>query len=303
MPFVSTIRKNHETKVSPLDHFEITGGDEIYTAGGYRIHVFTQTGESELSIAARSDHNNLSLLPTNLAVEYLVIAGGGAGATNLAGGGGAGGYREGNLVVPVGNQSVNVGGGSGPSAPGSRYAKGSNGGPSTFASITSTGGGGGGEYSGGAGRPGGSGGGGGGGPSHHAGGGGGGAGGFGYRGYQPGPNGGSAGSGIVGQGHPGGPGGGNISDAGQGGTGLASSITGTSVLRAGGGGGSSYPSAVGPRGHKGGAGGGGDGRARAPRQNGGVGATNTGSGGGSGSYYGEYGGGGGPGIVIVRYPT
>jgi hypothetical protein len=293
MPFISSIRKKYDniSKTNILDHLEITGGDEIYTAGGYRIHLFTKTGDSEFKIKARAT-NNTSLeyqqLITEGAVDidYLIIAGGGAGATNLAGGGGAGGYLEGKANLAVGATApTSVGAGSGPSAPGSRYAVGGNGSNSVFNGITATGGGGGG-----------------GGPSHHAGGGGGGAGAAGRNATMPSPIGGQYGTGIIGQGHPGGRGGGHIHTAGQGGSGLSSTITGSNVVRGGGGGGSGYPSSPGTdRGHPGGAGGGGKGYQTDINLNGDTGATNTGGGGGSGSHYGRHGGGGGPGIVVVRY--
>jgi hypothetical protein len=309
MPFISSIRKKYETAPtkSILDHLEITGGDEIYTAGGYRIHLFTKTGDSVLKINTakniNADTHQHLITEGAVDIEYLVIAGGGGGATNLAGGGGAGGYREGTLSLTVGSTTpTSVGAGGAPSAPGSRYAVGNDGTASSFGPISTTGGGGGGNYSGGTGRNGGSGGGGGGGGGHHAGGGGGGAGARGWEAPQPGGTGGQYGNGIIGQGHPGGRGGVRIHTAGQGGSGLSSTITGNSVVRGGGGGGSGYPSSPSVnRGHPGGAGGGGTGRQTDIALNGETGATNTGGGGGSGSHYAYHGGGGGPGIVVVRY--
>ena len=310
MPFISSIRKKYDniSKTNILDHLEITGGDEIYTAGGYRIHLFTKTGDSEFKIKALATNNTSSEyqhLITNGAVEidYLIVAGGAAGGTNLSGGGGAGGYLEGKAVLAVGATApTSVGAGAAPSAPGSRYAVGANGTPSVFNAITATGGGGGGNYSGGSGIGGGSGGGGGGGGEHHSGGGGGGAGAAGRNAPMPSNIGGQYGAGIFGQGHPGGRGGGHIHTAGQGGSGLSSSITGTNVMRGGGGGGSGYPSSPGTdRGHPGGAGGGGTGRQTDINLPGATGDTNTGGGGGSGSHYAQHGGGGGPGIIVVRY--
>ena len=311
MPFISSIRKNYEVnpKNNILDYLEITGGDEIYTAGGYRIHLFTKTGDSALVIKPKENIGSdlYRQLITNGAVdvEHLVIAGGGAGATNLAGGGGAGGYKEGKRTLAVDSTNpTSVGAGAAPSAPGSRYALGDNGTASSFGPITTTGGGGGGNYSGGTGRNGGSGGGGGGGASHHAGGGGGGAGARGWEAPQPGGVGGFYGTGVIGEGHPGGWGGTRIHTAGQGGSGLSSTITGSNVVRGGGGGGSGYPSSPSAdRGHPGGAGGGGTGRQTDIQLAGGTGATNTGGGGGGGSHYGFHGGGGGPGIVVIRYRT
>jgi hypothetical protein len=107
--------------------------------------------------------------------------------------------------------------------------------------------------------------------------------------------------------------------AGNGGDGVASSITGTSITRAGGGGGFTYGISV-TNVSSGGTGGGGAGgryvsssNSYNPSQSDGEdGAANTGSGGGSASatgtgsgsqWYGGLPGGGGSGIVILRYPT
>tara|TARA_R110000764_G_scaffold11157_3_gene33653 strand:+ start:676 stop:2499 length:1824 start_codon:yes stop_codon:yes gene_type:complete len=107
--------------------------------------------------------------------------------------------------------------------------------------------------------------------------------------------------------------------AGNGGDGLASSITGTSITRAGGGGGMTYGVSV-TNVSSGGTGGGGAGgryvsssNGYNPSQSDGEdGAANTGSGGGSASatgsgsgsqWYGGLPGGGGSGIVILRYAT
>lgn len=73
-------------------------------------------------------------------VEYLVVAGGGAGGQDAGAGGGAGGFRTGAgyAVTPGNTYTITVGaGGSSSSA---------NGSDSVFDTITSTGGGGGGSY-------------------------------------------------------------------------------------------------------------------------------------------------------------
>jgi hypothetical protein len=80
---------------------------------------------------------------------------------------------------------------------------------------------------------------------------------------------------------------------------LASSITGTSITRAGGGGGTN----AGGTGNSGGTGGGGNGQANTT---GIVGTISTGSGGGgamTNTGVGYAGGNGGSGIVIISYPT
>jgi len=92
-----------------------------------------------------------------------------------------------------------------------------------------------------------------------------------------------------------------------GGAGVASSITGSSITRAGGGGGGGYYSPS-PSGGPGGSGGGGNGANdspnNAPAQSG---TLNTGSGGGGGSGRGPSPGGpganGGSGVIIIRLPT
>ena len=219
-------------------------------------------------------------------VQYLVIAGGGAGAQDSAGGGGAGGYRssvsgemsgggasaESPLLASVSTAyDVVVGnGGSRPTGPGQN-----NGGNSQFASVISLGGG----------SPGGS-------------------AGFGANGYSGGSGGGALngtpGSGTSGQGYSGaststGGGGGGAGGAGSGnngGPGVSSSITGTAVVRGGGGGGLNGT---------GGSGGGGTNTGYQASSNNGV--VNTGGGGSahSGSWGGA--GNGGSGIVILKYPN
>jgi hypothetical protein len=226
-------------------------------------------------------------------VDYLVIAGGGAGVP--FGAGGAGGYRTSfpggtKLSLKAGSYTVVVGaGGAAPSPqvdstphPGS---------PSSFSTITSAGGGSistGGSGAGGQigattgyagntppvsppqGNPGGD------GTSH-----------------QPGLYGGGGG-GAGAAGDPGTPGG-----AGAGGAGLANSISGSSVTRGGGGGGSGWQNQPGA---SGGSGGGGN----APC---GSGTVNTGGGGGGGGSTGcsannaRQSGAGGSGIVIIRAPS
>ena len=218
-------------------------------------------------------------------VQYLVIAGGAAGAQDSAGGGGAGGYRssvngemsgggasaESPFLALVATQySIIVGnGGTRPSGPGQN-----NGQNSQFASIVSLGGG----------SPGGS-------AS------------FGSNGYNGGSGGGAyngtPGSGNQGQGHSGaststGGGGGGAGSAGSGnngGSGVSSSITGTAITRAGGGGGLTGT---------GGSGGGGTNTGYQATSNNGV--VNTGGGGSahSGSWGGS--GNGGSGVVILKYP-
>jgi hypothetical protein len=231
-------------------------------------------------------------------IEYLVVGGGGGGGTNQyhSGGGGAGGFRTGSMTIQrASSYTVTVGlGAVGWSNTGSTNAEGRDGNPSVFSSITAAGGGGGAGYNGGNGRPGGS---------------GGGGGGFGTGSFVGGTatpsgqgnNGGKFnGTGTNKTGGGGGGAGAAGSDSGSGtgghgGAGLASSITGTSVMYAGGGGGSCEGSNT----TNGGAGGGGGGSVN----NGTDGAPNTGGGGGAGERQGTSSGGGGSGIVVIAYPN
>jgi hypothetical protein len=243
-------------------------------------------------------------------VEYLVVAGGGGGQVTGSGGG-AGGMRSGSIDVYYGeNNSVTIGAGGSGGAQG--FAAGGTGGSnSVFKTITSTGGGAGTSHGGGNGQAGGS-----------------GSGGAAW--FITGEGATTGGAGIAGQGNRGGnaigwdgwgamnAGGGgaggqgidivsNLTDA-TGGLGLANSITGSSVLYAGGGAGGEVNS---QRNALGGSGIGGN----AQWEDIGLpGATNTGSGGGGGGYGGSQGrvslelggpywrgGSGGSGIVIIAY--
>jgi Fibronectin type III domain len=206
---------------------------------------------------------------TEIAVEYLVIAGGGNGGYSRSGGGGAGGYRtnvsgatsgggasaEAAMNLSPGTYTVTVGGGGGNA--------------SAFHTISCVGGGYGASENSDASLANGGSGGSGGGACTSA---------FGVTG--------TGGAGTANQGYAGGSGGGGKGGGGAGGTtstgtggvGVSSSITGTAVTRA-----------VGGNGY-----GGGGGSA--------AGAANTGNGGG-GADPNTWGGAGGSGVVIVRYLT
>jgi len=261
-----------------------TGGT-ITTDGDYSIHSFTADG----------NYINSSAQP----VEYLVVAGGAGGGhanNNSGGGGGAGGYRTAtNFSVIAGTFAVVVGDGGaagsnsiGPSGDASSFstissAGGGGGGSQGVSNSGATGGsGGGGVYNGGAGMGGNI-------PvtspsqgnsggaaindgSNAAAGGGGGAGAVGEDGYQ------AAATAAM---------------AGDGGVGLASSITGSAVYYAGGGAGEAYDTGVAVGGNGGGGG------------SGVAGTANTGGGGGGGSTGGTSrpAGAGGSGIVILKRIT
>jgi len=302
-----------------------TGGC-ITTDGDYKVHTFNSPG----CFAVTSLGNPSG----SVDVDYLVVAGGGGGGGNLGGGAGGGGYRIAATTyspvptlatavpaapVSVTTYPITVGaGGSGGGYP----TDGTQGGSSSFSTITSAGGGWGGinhsapHWQG---RPGGSGGGGSGAGTGDLPGGGnsggtgndppvsppqGNNGGIGAGDPHPGPRsaGGGGGASAVGPGAP------PIGGCGQpfpGANGETNSINGSSLTYAGGGGGATENSEAKSNGGTGGGGGGSGSPTSAPTfwpgpdRNG---TTNLGGGGG-GAYCGppDFGGNGGSGVVIIRY--
>ena len=258
-------------------YIEATGGT-ITTYGSYRVHTFTNTGNTTFTVNE------------TLSCDILVVAGGGGGGAwdnRSSGGGGAGGYRtaSGHTVTPQGYTVVVGSGGTG-----GDQNSGTKGSDSTFDTITATGGGFGG------GNPAGTGGSGGGG--NH----GGCQGGSGNEGNYTPAEGFDGGDGV-GEYPYNGAGGGGASAAGAnssvasgstaGGAGATNDYrTGSNVTYAGGGGGGGGTAAAG------GVGGGGAG---ATSGTGTSGTANTGGGGGGGGGSSAIGGGGGSGIVVIRY--
>lgn len=284
--------------------FSIVGGVEsIITVDNvtYKVHTFTASADLVITTA-----------PTT-SIDYLVVAGGGAGPTGYdrtSGGGGAGGFRTGSMNISGSSTYTVVVGAGGSNT--------SNGNTSTLISVSSTGGGRGGyndsngylnAASGGSG-----------GGAHHR------------TGFS------QSGSGTTNQGNDGGVGydsgdtslmfaagggggagqkGGNASTsatgrAGAGGSGSLSAINGTSLFYAGGGGGGAQfgGGALSYQGGAGGPGGGGSGSqinvsSGSPSGSAQAGSANTGGGGGGGSGPGSggpfTGAPGGSGIVIIRY--
>ena len=301
---------------------EATGGT-VTTSGNFKIHTFTGDGNFVVSSLGNTG------TPTTYRnkVDYMVVAGGGAGGKGHGGGGGAGGFREScggaggcystsplkaacsAITVTTTTFPVTVGaGGSGAPANGCgspfENTAGSN---SVFSTITSAGGGKGTNWTasgtgGTVGSTGGSGGGGGGPNSPST---------SGLAGNTPpvsppqGNNGGTGQSPGAGGGGGGATAaGGNASNpgpngnGGNGGAGATTSITGSPTAYAGGGGGGNYFTPG--TGGSGGTGGGGAGSNSTPT-NSVAGTANTGGGGGGGgaNYY--KGAAGGKGIVIIRY--
>ena len=158
------VNAGKEADKSNVTYMTATGGTET-TCGDYKIHTFT--GPGTFCVSCAGDIGT---------VDYLVVAGGGAGGLDLAGGGGAGGMRfsattycapctsapRAGSVVPVTVQGypIAVGGGGTGFAPACRVtndpgtlSQGNNGSNSIFSTITSTGGGGGGSYNNGDSNP------------------------------------------------------------------------------------------------------------------------------------------------------
>jgi len=138
-----------ENNVGDLEgptYIAASGGTET-TSGDYKIHTFTSTGTFTVSSVGNSFGGGDG-------VSYMVIAGGGSGSGDGSGGGGAGGYREGKnsgdpytaspLNAPLGltvtAQAYPVTVGAGGTAPYSN--QGASGANSVFSTITSAGGGG-----------------------------------------------------------------------------------------------------------------------------------------------------------------
>ena len=274
------------------------GGNKIYSTGTHWVHEFTTSG--------------LFVPRQNLTADYLVVAGGGAGGLTYGAGGGAGGLRctvtatggggslESALSLTASNgYTVTVGAGGARSI--NKTVRGGSGNNSSIAgtgitTITSTGGGAGANGSDvPTGATGGSGGGGGFGQNGSAG--------TANQGYAGGNSSGSAPNyGTGGGGGAGAVGANGTSTAGgNGGNGVATVISGTSTTYAGGGGGGYY--STGGTAGNGGTGGGGNAGSTSGTA-GSNGTTNLGGGGGGGTGGQDttYGGNGGSGIVIVRYP-
>ena len=324
---------NYERLATTADGVDVGGTGSIRVPNGTTAqrNASPQAGDfrynttlSKMEFYDGSDWASLKVEVGALTLYYLVIGGGGAGGGDFrSGGGGAGAYRTNwNNENQGGGQSSGSGktgtAGTaysiiiGAGGAGSDTNVGGNGGQSKFDDILADGGGGGGEYasdSDGAnssGSTGGSGGGGGGYDSNS--GEGGSSGTYGYDGGNGDATGsqqcGGGGGGAGGTGYQGN----SSGTGGDGGSALASTITGSSVLRAGGGGGGAYSGGNNaPVGGGGGAGNGVYGGYYAGNDA----TANTGSGGGGSSGPSQYhigggnagGGDGGSGVVILRYPS
>ena len=317
------VQNAEDTEVgTPAAFITATGGTITTVCTNFKVHTFTGPGTFCVSCAGNSKGSDK--------VSYLVVAGGGEGGStapsNGGGGGGAGGYREaknpdgGYTASPIastcglavtGAIPITVGAG-GAQQPNPSNNLGNSGSNSIFSTITSAGGGGG-KIDSPAGEPGtaGDGGSGGGGSaasaaSRNAGGSGntpptnpaqgtdGGTGGPNSDGVHGGGGGGGA-TGVGGNVNPG-------NNAGTGGVGATTNITGSPVAYAGGGGAAATGGGAPARGAASPCGTGGQGGSF-PNLDGSAGTTNRGGGGGSGGWpaAGTARGAGGSGIVIIRY--
>jgi hypothetical protein len=283
----------------------------IYNTSGQSVTLI-YSGATQGWIPTSDDDVTFETPPNN--IEFLVVAGGGGGGSIIGGGGGAGGYRTSTQLSSTSGVAITVtvgdGGTGGTNSTNSTSGSASSISGTGFTTISSAGGGGGGgQNNATAGTAGGSGGGaswkdsdpavyGGNGntPSTSP-----------VQGYKGGDNlgvsaalGGDAGAGGGGAGAAGG----NVVTryvGGNGGVGVANSITGTSVYYAGGGGGAARDGSgyvVGT----GGLGGGGNGGAY-NSTTATSGTANTGGGGGGSGLSGSTAGGGGKGIVILKILT
>ena len=129
--------------------YMIATGGTITTIGNFKVHAFTGPGSFEVTKAASSASDNK--------VDYLVVAGGGAGTCNGGGGAGAGGFRLGSCEpgkpglaaaghpVSVQTYPVSVGGGGAYSPNCTANPPGTD---SSFSTFTAAGGGGAGLASG-----------------------------------------------------------------------------------------------------------------------------------------------------------
>jgi len=311
--WVTATSANETAPVLNTTQYVSATGGTITTSGDFKIHTFTANATFCVSNAGNSCGSNT--------VDYLVVAGGGAGGSNIGGGGGAGGFRESSgaasgcysksplgacvSALPVSVQAYPVtvgGGGTGTPGPGAQPAGGS-GSNSVFSTITSAGGGGGGNPQNGSATAGGSGGGGrtcdpaSSNPT---------AGGAGNNPPVSPPQGNNGGNGVASARSGGGGGattvggnGGPPSCSGDGGTGATTSISASPVAYAGGGGGGGFTcySTAGT----GGTGGGGNGGQGPASSTGSNGTANTGGGSGGGGSASGVAGTGGSGVVIIRY--
>lgn len=136
MPYIETLR-NMLTPFGGVISLASSTGGTITTAGGFRIHTFTDTGNSTFTAGASGS------------VQYLIVGGGGGSSGGYSGvwygpGAASGVLRTGTTSVTPGNYTISVGAGGAASNPTNR-GTGGTGGTSSFNGVNATGGTGGGE--------------------------------------------------------------------------------------------------------------------------------------------------------------
>ena len=110
MPYVKSIRGNwDQAKPTQTEQrFEIIGGDNVYTAGGYKIHEFTTPGEHQLIVRDRyaGKYNYAALTGSSIETEAFAWGAGGGGAAPqgwaYGAPGGGGGYATGTMTLNAG---------------------------------------------------------------------------------------------------------------------------------------------------------------------------------------------------------
>ena len=113
-----------------ITHIVASGGSTT-TSGNYKFHYFNSSGTFTINTAGVGGSQYTT-------VDYICIAGGGAGA-NACPGGGAGGYRVGTFTGSAGSRTITIGGGGTGNNRGGTNSNGSN--SSIGGVVTSTGGG------------------------------------------------------------------------------------------------------------------------------------------------------------------
>ena len=146
-------RAIHDSTATVIGNaFMVATGGTTVTCGNYKTHIFTSSSNFVVCSVASCSADNV--------VDYMVVAGGGGGGKSSGGGGGAGGFRMSNdtcmpapqtsplavstgITVSATSYPITVGAaGAGTCSPGT----GTQGGTSTFSTISSAGGGGGEPY-------------------------------------------------------------------------------------------------------------------------------------------------------------
>jgi hypothetical protein len=118
---------------SPQTEYIVASGGNVTRDGDYLVHTFTG-----------SDTLNITNAPSNAVLQYLVVAGGGAGGNDVGGGGSGGQSKYGGLIPETSAYPIIIGAGGTPSN--TSTDPGGLGGNTTFNQLTSIGGGGGGTF-------------------------------------------------------------------------------------------------------------------------------------------------------------